>query len=101
VRLFETLLTQLGIQSIAKPKRNMKNKLMSLMDKLLTRKPSIIETIVDQLNNISQIEHSRHRSQVNCLVSIVFGLIAYYHQPKNLRSISISSFCLRLNPNSG
>ena len=40
---------------ITKPKRNMKNKLMPLMDKLLTRKRSIIETIIDPLKNISQI----------------------------------------------
>jgi hypothetical protein len=38
----------------------MKNKLMPMMDKLLTRNRSIIETIIDQLKNISQIEHSRH-----------------------------------------
>jgi hypothetical protein len=72
----------MGIQLLTKPKRNMKNKLMPLMDKLLTRKRSIIETIIDQLKNISQIEHSRHRSPVNFLVNLVYGLIAYCHQPK-------------------
>jgi transposase len=91
--LFETLLTQMGIQLITKPKRNMKNKLMPLMDKLLTRKRSIIETIIDQLKNISQIEHSRHRSPVNCLVNIVCGLIAYCHQPKK-PSLNINEFFL-------
>jgi hypothetical protein len=40
------------------------------------------ETIIDQLKNISQIEHSRHRSPVNCFVNILGGLIAYCHQPK-------------------
>jgi len=34
------------------------------------------------LKNISQIEHSRHRSLVNCFVNILGGLIAYCHQPK-------------------
>jgi Transposase DDE domain len=77
--LFETLLTQMGIQLIVKPKRNMKNKLMPLIDKLLIRKRSIIETIIDQLKNISQIEHSRHRSPVNCIVNLFCGLIAYCH----------------------
>ena len=43
----------------------MKNHLMRLTDTLLARKRSIIETIIDQLKNISQIEHSRHRSPVN------------------------------------
>ena len=78
---------------IVKPKRNMKNKLMPLMDKLLTRKRSIIETIIDQLRNISQIEHSRHRSPTNCLVNIVCGLIAYCHQPKK-PSRNINEFFL-------
>jgi hypothetical protein len=91
--LFETLLTQMGIVLITKPKRNMKNKLMPLMDKLLTRKRSIIETIIDQLKNISQIEHSRHRSPVNCMVNIVCGLIAYCHQPKK-PSLNINEFFL-------
>jgi transposase len=91
--LFETLLTQMGIQLITKPKRNMKNKLMPLMDKLLIRKRSIIETIIDQLKNISQIEHSRHRSPVNFMVNLVCGLIAYCHQPKK-PSLNINEFFL-------
>ena len=71
-----------GIEFFAKPRRNMKNQLMKLTDKLLARKRSIIETIIDQLKNISQIEHSRHRSPVNFMVNLICGLIAYCHQPK-------------------
>ncbi len=37
---------------------------------------------MDQLKNICQIEHTRHRSPVNFLVNLVAGLIAYCHQPK-------------------
>ncbi|MGF1460813.1 MAG: transposase, partial [Leptolyngbyaceae cyanobacterium] len=66
----------------AKPKRNMKNRLMRLTDKLLARKRAIIETVIDQLKNISQIEHSRHRSPTNFMVNLISGLIAYCHQPK-------------------
>ena len=76
------LLQNFGIQFFAKPRRNMKNRLMLLSDKLLARKRSIIETVIDQLKNISQIEHSRHRSPVNFGVNILCGLIAYCHQPK-------------------
>lgn len=76
------LLEDWGIEFFAKPRRNMKNQLMRLTDKLLARKRSIIETIIDQLKNISQIEHSRHRSPVNFMVNLVCGLIAYCHQPK-------------------
>ena len=54
-----------GIQLITKLKRNMKQRLMPLKERLLLRKRAIIETIIDQLKNISQIQHSRHRSPVN------------------------------------
>ena len=60
----------------------MKSRLMQLTDKLLARKRAIIESIIDQLKNISQIEHSRHRSPVNFCVNLLCGLIAYCHQPK-------------------
>jgi transposase len=80
--LSEKLLHDFGIEFFVKPKRNMKNRLMRLHDKLLSRKRSIVETIIDQLKNISQIEHSRHRSPVNFCVNLLCGLIAYCHQPK-------------------
>ena len=81
-KLARQLLQDYGIEFFAKPRRNMKNKLMRLSDKLMSRKRSIIETIIDQLKNISQIEHSRHRSPVNFMVNLMCGLIAYCHQPK-------------------
>lgn len=81
-KLAKQLLESLGVQLITKFKRNMKNRLLPLSDRLLLPKRVIIETVIDQLKNISQIEHSRHRSPVNCLVNIVCGLIAYCHQPK-------------------
>lgn len=58
-KLAGQLLEDFGISFFAKPKRNMKNQLMRLTDKLMSRKRSIIETIIDQFKNISQIEHSR------------------------------------------
>ena len=61
---------------------NMKNQLMPMADKLLLRKRAIIETIIDQLKNISQIGHTRHRSPDNFMVNLLCGLIAYCHQPK-------------------
>jgi len=80
--LFQELLDTFGIQLITKLKKNMKNQFMPLMDKILLRKRAIAETIIDQLKNISQIEHSRHRSPVNFVINVVCGLIAYCHQPK-------------------
>ena len=80
--LFEQLLETFGLQLITGVKKNMKNRLMPLADKLLLRQRAIVETIIDQLKNISQIEHTRHRSFFNYLVNLLCGLIAYCHQPK-------------------
>jgi hypothetical protein len=80
--LVKELLQTFGLHLITKLKANMKNRLMPLADKLLLRKRAIVETIIDQLKNISQIEHTRHRSPVNFLVNLLCGLIAYCHQPK-------------------
>lgn len=60
----------------------MKNKMMDLADKVLLRKRVIVETVNDQLKNISQIEHSRHRSVINCFLNILAGLAAYCFQKK-------------------
>lgn len=76
------LLFEQGLQLITRLRKNMKNQLMHLSDKLLLRKRAIIETIIDQLKNISQIEHSRHRSPTNFVVHLIAGLIAYSHQDK-------------------
>jgi hypothetical protein len=73
---------QQGVKLITTIKSNMKNKLMLLIDKLMLRKRGIVEAIIDQLKNISQIEHSRHRSPTNFLVNVLSGLIAYTHRPK-------------------
>ena len=55
---------------------------MPVWDKLMLRKQAIIETINDQLKNISQIEHTQHRSGFNFLVNLLSSLIAYTHQLK-------------------
>jgi len=80
--LFQQLWDTLGLQLITKLKTNMKNRLLPLADKLLLRKRAIIETVFDQLKNISQIEHTRHRSVNNFVVNLLGGLIAYCQQPK-------------------
>ena len=94
-KLTEELL-QSGINLITGIKKNMKNKLYTLMDKILLRKRSIIETVNDQLKNISDIEHSRHRSQNNFIVNLLSGLIAYTHQPKKPKISGVSRTILAL-----
>ena len=71
-----------GIQLITKLKSNMKGAVMSVADKLLLRKRAIIETVNDELKNIAQIEHSRHRSFDNFIVNLLGGLAAYFLFPK-------------------
>jgi len=78
-KLFEKLYEQ-GLQLITKLKKNMKNCLVKLIDKILLRKRAIIEAVNDQLKNISQIEHSRHRSFFNFLVNLLAGLVAYTYR---------------------
>jgi transposase len=81
--LYELLRQTFGIQLVTKLKSNSKNQLpVPLMDRILLRKRAIIESVIDQLKNISQIEHSRHRSVTNFLVNLLCGLIAYTHQTK-------------------
>jgi hypothetical protein len=79
--LFEKLM-QRGLKLITKLRRNMKNRLLEVEEKLLLRKRTIIETINDQLKNISNIEHSRHRSLWNFLSNLASGLIAYCWKEK-------------------
>jgi hypothetical protein len=79
--LFEQLFER-GLELITSLRKGMKNCLMKFEDKLLLRKRYIIETINDQLKNISQIEHTRHRKPANFAVNLIAGLIAYTLQPK-------------------
>lgn len=74
--LFE-MLFQDGIHIVTGIKSNMKNRLMPLRDKILLRKRSVIETINDELKNICDIEHSRHRSIHNFLMNLIAALGAY------------------------
>ena len=79
--LHDTLLAG-GLKLITLIRRNMKPRLMRLWDRLMLRKRGVIESINDQLKNISQIEHSRHRSLTGFRINVVGALIAYTYQPK-------------------
>ncbi|MGZ6391357.1 MAG: transposase, partial [Ktedonobacterales bacterium] len=80
--LAEQLFTTQGIALITKLRKNMRERVLAFTDKLLLRKRALIESVNDQLKNICQIEHPRHRSPYNFLVHLLAGLIAYCHQPK-------------------
>src|SRR5215204_1333286 len=82
------LLRAQELRLVTRLKKNMKNKFLTLSeflalsDKLLLRKRALIETVNDQLKNISQVEHTRHRSLWNFLGNVAAGLIAYTYQAK-------------------
>jgi hypothetical protein len=70
-----------GLQIITKLKKNMKNKLMNLVDKILLRSRGVIESVNNKLKADCQIEHHRHRSPWNFLVNLIGGLVAYAYDP--------------------
>ena len=74
--LFERLFDN-GLHLVTGFKSNMKNRLMPIYDKLMLRKRSVIESINNELKNVAQSVHSRHRSIVNFAMNILGALAAY------------------------
>jgi hypothetical protein len=79
--LFEMLFIN-GIHLVTKLRKNMKNSLMHINDKLTLKKRALIETVNDELKNICQAEHTRHRSFENFITNLLAALIAYSFFPK-------------------
>ena len=79
--LFERLFID-DIHLVTKLKKNMKNSLMDLRDKILLRKRALIETVNDDLKNVCYIERTRHRSIDGFASNLIAGLIAYNLLPK-------------------
>lgn len=71
-----------GIHLITTVRKNMKERYMTQNDRIILRKRAIIETINDELKNICQIEHTRHRSLANFISNLIGGLTAYTFLPK-------------------
>lgn len=95
-KLFDRLFND-GINLVTGLKCNMKNKLMPLYDKILLRKRSVIETINDELKNVAQLVHSRHRSVYNFCMNVLSVLVAYSFFEKK-PSINID-YCIDENDN--
>ena len=55
---------------------------MPMYDKTILRKRALVESVNDELKNIAQVEHSRHRSFANFLTNALGALAAYCFQPK-------------------
>ena len=78
--LFKAL-WQRGLHLITSVRRNMRNYLMPLADKVMLRKRFVIETVLDTLKSEMGLEHSRHRSVMNAMVHVLSCLVAYAYRP--------------------
>lgn len=74
--LFDKLFVD-GIHLVTKLRKNMKQRKVEFMDRVILRKRAVIESINDVLKNICYIEHSRHRSFDNFIANLIGGLTAY------------------------
>lgn len=75
-RAFDALL-QKGLKLVTSLRANMKNKLLTLKEKLLLKKRGMVEAVIDILKSVCDIEHTRHRSPLNMLVNTYAALCAY------------------------
>lgn len=87
----EKNLAQQGLQFITKVRKNMKKRALTAFEKFFLKQRSIIETVIEQLKSICQIEHTRHRSPINFLVNLVSGLAGYCLKQKK-PSVKINKF---------
>lgn len=66
-----------GLRLFTGIRKDMKNHLLELEDKLYLRKRSLIESVFNVLKNRMNLEHTRHRSPINFLVHILACITAY------------------------
>jgi hypothetical protein len=71
-----------GLKFITKVRKNMKQKILSSFEKFFLSKRSLVETVIDQLKAICQIEHTRHRQPINFVANLLSALAAYVLRPR-------------------
>ncbi len=88
-----------GIQLIAKLRRNMKGRIITVVDYILSAKRALIESVNNILKNQLKIDHKRHRSPVNFVANLLSGLVDYYfreNKPKIDLSLPVKNDTLLL-----
>jgi hypothetical protein len=78
---FVLKIEDLGLDLVTRVRKNMKEVVHSEFDQALLRKRALVETVFDELKNLSLIEHTRHRSLMNFAVNLMAGIVAYCVQP--------------------
>jgi len=76
---------QQQIEFITRMRKNMKPAPRTPFDRALLRHRSLIETVFDELKNLCQVEHTRHRAYGNFMVNLMSGIIAYCLAPNKPR----------------
>lgn len=86
-----TDLMQRGIRLVTSIRKNMKNKLVLIEERIVQKGRTLIESVNNLLKNQCQIEHTRHRSPWNFLTNLFSGLVAYSFFPSKptLRGVSV------------
>ncbi len=87
--LFNTIWRR-GLHLIAGIRRNMRNYLMPMGNKIMLRKRFVIETVLGTLKSEMGLEYSRHRSPVNAMVHLLSCLVAHAFRPRK-PSISLKA----------
>lgn len=90
--LKEWLFKESDLSFITKLRKNMKVQTLEPVDECLLNQRSLIETVFDELKNLCQIEHSRHRSATGLLANLMSGLIAYCWFPYKPTLKNVSAF---------
>jgi len=93
----KTLLQKLkekGLTLMTRVRRNMKSVNHSEFDEGLLKKRALIETVFEQIKNLSQIEHTRHRSPQNFIVHLLRGIGAYCLTPSKPELVNFSSIVI-------
>lgn len=75
-------LAKQGLEFVTRLRKNMKKKILTPFQKFFLSKRGIVETVIEQLKSICQIEHSRHRSPVNFISNLLSALAAYILRPR-------------------
>lgn len=75
---FVEMFYEQGLHLVTKIRKNMKNQLLQIDDKLQLKKRALIESVNDILMSVQDIDHRRHRSPLNAIVHTMAGLVTYH-----------------------
>jgi len=81
-----------GIELVHRIRKNMKNKLMNLYDKLLLRKRGVVESVIGILKEEHSLEYTGLRSMTAFIAHVCSAIIAYSFREKNLQFLAKRMF---------